>query len=302
MSGQGEPLRELRFSVSERRVVERAYWRTVLNNIRRNPLALAGITIFLIVVLLALFAPWVAPYDPLEVNMKRKLLPPGGENLLGTDELGRDLLSRCIYGYRISLRAAVNVLSLASLVGIALGSTAGYLGGRIDNLIMRFTDMVLAFPGLLLALAIAGALGPSITNATISLAAVWWPWYARLIRGQLLSAKENLYVDAAIALGAKPLRILVRHLLPNCFTPILVLLTMDVGVVVVMMASLSFLGLGARPPEPELGYMIARGRLYFMNQPWVAAVPGAAIFLLALSSNLMGDAWRDILDPRTQSH
>jgi len=264
-------------------------------------LAIVGLTLVFIVFSLAILAPWVAPHDPLDVNLKDKLLPPGGEYLLGTDDMGRDLLSRCIFGLRISLRSAAIILSLAASIGIGLGATAGYVGGRIDNLIMRFTDMFLAFPGYILALAIAGALGPSLINATISVAAVWWPWYARLIRGQVLSVKQNLYIDAATAIGGGHLRILFRHILPNCVTPILVLLTMDVGIVILVMANLSFLGLGAQPPEPELGYMITRGRLYFMSQWWVATMPGAAIFLMALGTNLLGDAWRDILDPRTLS-
>jgi peptide/nickel transport system permease protein len=281
--------------------VQRGLWQITWLNLRHNPLAIMGLILLSMVVLLAIFAPWVAPHDPLEVNLENKLLPPGGKYLLGTDDMGRDLLSRCIFGFRISLRAAVTVLSLAVTVGIILGGTAGYVGGRADNLLMRMTDMFLAFPGYILALAIAGALGASLTNATISVAAVWWPWYARLIRGQVLSVKQNLYIDAARAMGAGHRRTLVRHILPNCITPVLVLATMDVGIVILVMANLSFLGLGAQPPEPELGYMIARGRLYFMNQWWVATVPGIAIFLMALGTNLMGDAWRDILDPRTQS-
>ena len=279
----------------------RGLGRSMYLALRRNPLAIVGSILLLMVVFLGILAPWITPHDPLEVNLKKKLLPPGGEYLLGTDDMGRDLLSRCIFGFRISLRAAATVLSLACSIGIVLGATAGYLGGRIDNLIMRFTDMFLAFPGYILALAIAGALGASLTNATISVAAVWWPWYARLVRGQVLSVKQNLYIDAVTAIGAGDLRILFRHILPNCITPILVLLTMDVGIVILVMANLSFLGLGAQPPEPELGYMIARGRLYFMSQWWVATVPGAAIFVMALGTNLLGDAWRDILDPRTLS-
>lgn len=283
------------------KVVQRSLWQNVWRSLRRNPLAIAGFALLSFVIVMAVFAPWVAPHDPLEIKLEDKLLPPGGQYLLGTDDMGRDLLSRCIYGFRISLRAATVVLALACLIGICLGGTAGYLGGMIDNLLMRMTDMFLAFPGYILALAIAGALGPSMTNAIISVAAVWWPWYARLIRGQVLAVRQNLYIDAARSMGAGHIRILVRHILPNCITPLLVLSTMDLGIVILVLANLSFLGLGAQPPEPELGYMIARGRLYFMNQWWVATVPGVAIFIMALGTNLVGDAWRDILDPRTQS-
>ena len=228
-------------------------------------------------------------------------MPPGGQYLLGTDDMGRDLLSRVIYGFRISLRAAVLVIAGACTVGVVMGGVAGYLGGKTDNLLMRLTDMFLAFPGYILALAIAGALGASLTNAIIAVALVWWPWYARLIRGQVLSVRQNLYIDAAECLGVGHTRIVVRHILPNTITPLLVLATMDLGIVILVLANLSFLGLGAQPPEPELGYMIARGRLYFMNQWWVATVPGVAIFVMALGTNLIGDAWRDILDPKTQS-
>ncbi len=284
-----------------KKVVQRSLWQNAWRSLRRNPLAIAGFALLGFVIAMAIFAPWVAPHDPLEVKLEDKLLPPGGQYLLGTDDMGRDLLSRCIYGFRISLRAATVVLALACLIGICLGGTAGYLGGKIDNLLMRMTDMFLAFPGYILALAIAGALGPSMTNAIISVAAVWWPWYARLIRGQVLAVRQNLYIDAARSIGAGHIRILVRHILPNCITPLLVLATMDLGIVILVLANLSFLGLGAQPPEPELGYMIARGRLYFMNQWWVATVPGVAIFIMALGTNLVGDAWRDILDPRTQS-
>lgn len=281
--------------------VHRSLWQNALRSLKRNPLAITGLILLTTVVFLAIFAPWVAPHDPLEVNLDDQLLPPGRQYLLGTDDMGRDLLSRCIYGFRISLQAAVFVILGACTLGITLGGIAGYAGGKTDNLLMRLTDMFLAFPGYILALAIAGALGPSLINAMVSVALVWWPWYARLIRGQVLSVRQNLYIDAAESIGAGHMRIVVRHVLPNTITPLLVLATMDIGIVVLVLANLSFLGLGAQPPEPELGYMIARGRLYFMNQWWVATVPGLAIFIMALGTNLIGDAWRDILDPKTQS-
>lgn len=281
--------------------VHRTLWQNVLRNLRRNPLAIIGLSLLVMVIFLAVFAPWVAPHDPLEVKLEDKLLPPGGQYLLGTDDMGRDLLSRTIYGFRISLRSAVIVLSVACVLGIILGGSAGYLGGKTDNLLMRLVDMFLAFPGYILALAIAGALGPSLMNAIVAVALVWWPWYARLVRGQVLTVRQNLYIEAAKGTGARHWRIMTRHILPNALTPVLVLVTMDIGIVVLVLANLSFLGLGAQPPEPELGYMIARGRLYFMNQWWVATVPGLAIFVMALGTNLVGDAWRDILDPKTQS-
>ncbi len=279
----------------------RCLWQNTLRNLRKNLLAIVGFGLLATVVFLGVFAPWVAPHDPLEIKLENKLQPPSREYLLGTDDMGRDLLSRSIYGFRISLRSAVIVLLVACVIGIILGGSAGYLGGKTDNLLMRLTDMFLAFPGYILALAIAGALGPSLLNAVVAVALVWWPWYARLVRGQVLAVRQNLYIEAAKGIGTPHWRIMTRHILPNALTPLLVLITMDIGIVILVLANLSFLGLGAQPPEPELGYMIARGRLYFMNQWWVATVPGLAIFVMALDTNLVGDAWRDILDPKTQS-
>lgn len=299
MKAVGKEVRAANFS--ETPYAHRSLWQNALRSLKRNPLAVVGFVLLSSVVFLAVFAPWVAPHDPLEIRLEDKLQAPGAKYLLGTDDMGRDLLSRCIYGLRISLRSALMVILGACIVGIVIGGVAGYAGGKVDNLLMRLTDMFLAFPGYILALAIAGALGASLTNAIVSVALVWWPWYARLIRGQVLSVRQNLYIDAAESIGAGHTRIIVRHILPNAITPLLVLATMDIGIVILVLANLSFLGLGAQPPEPELGYMIARGRLYFLNQWWVATVPGIAIFVMALGTNLIGDAWRDIFDPKTQS-
>lgn len=299
MKAVGKEVRAANFS--ETPYAHRSLWQNALRSLKRNPLAVVGFVLLSSVVFLAVFAPWVAPHDPLEIRLEDKLQAPGAKYLLGTDDMGRDLLSRCIYGLRISLRSALMVILGACIVGIVIGGVAGYAGGKVDNLLMRLTDMFLAFPGYILALAIAGALGASLTNAIVSVALVWWPWYARLIRGQVLSVRQNLYIDAAESIGAGHTRIIVRHILPNAITPLLVLATMDIGIVILVLANLSFLGLGAQPPEPELGYMIARGRLYFLNQWWVATVPGIAIFIMALGTNLIGDAWRDIFDPKTQS-
>lgn len=277
-------------------------WRRVIHALSKNPLAIFGLTLILVVVFSAIFAPWIAPHDPFDVNLKEMLLPPGGKYLLGTDDMGRDVLSRCLFGFRISLRAAVIVILVACTVGVILGGTAGYVGGWVESLLMRITDMFIAFPGHVLALAIAGALGPSLTNAIIALGAVWWPRYARMVRGQVLSTKSNLYVDAARAIGAGHLRVFTHHIFRNSFSPILVMATMDVGVVVITLASLSFLGLGAQPPTPELGRMIARGRLYFLSQWWIATMPALGVFMMGLGVNLLGDALRDIFDPRAYKH
>lgn len=277
-------------------------WRRVIHVLSKNPLAIFGLTLISVVVFSAIFAPWIAPHNPFDVNLKEQLLPPGGKYLLGTDDMGRDVLSRCLFGFRISLRAAVIVILVACTVGVILGGTAGYVGGWVESLLMRITDMFIAFPGHVLALAIAGALGPSLTNAIIALGAVWWPRYARMVRGQVLSTKSSLYVDAARAIGAGHLRVFTHHIFRNSFSPILVMATMDVGIVVITLASLSFLGLGAQPPTPELGRMIARGRLYFLNQWWIATMPALGVFMMGLGVNLLGDALRDILDPRAYRH
>lgn len=277
---------------------ERSLWERVGYETRRSPLAAAGMAIVLLSLLLAILAPYLAPYDPLSIDLPHKLLPPSSMHLFGTDDMGRDILSRCLYGMRISLLAAFTVLSLACSIGIILGGTAGYAGGKLDNILMRLTDMFLAFPALVLALAIAAALGASLTNAMLAVTAAWWPWYARLVRGQVLALKNNLYVETARVSGASDMRILIRHILPNCVSPILVMLTMDLGFVILMTASLSFLGLGAKPPTPELGAMISSGRFYFRESWWAPTFPGLTIFIMALGVNLLGDAWRDILDPR----
>jgi peptide/nickel transport system permease protein len=270
---------------------------TLLWQLRKQPLAVGGVIIVLVLVVSSLLAPWVAPYDPLYIDMKATFQSPSPNNLMGTDELGRDVFSRVLYGTRLSVAIAAFVLLISVPIGIAVGTISGYYGGRVDNLLMRLTDIFLSFPGLVLAIAIAAALGPGLGNAMLAIALVWWPWYARLVRGQVLQVKENLYVDAALSIGASTPRIMLRHVLPNCIGPIVVLTTLDVGLVILVAAGLSFIGLGARPPTPELGTMISQGRSYMLDFPWIPTFPGLAIFVLALGMNLIGDGMRDILDP-----
>lgn len=291
---------ELDLAPQQRRA-ERSFLERVLYTARRNPLAGAGMAIMSLSLLAAILAPVIAPFDPLAVDLPNKFLSPGGRHLFGTDDMGRDVLSRSLFGMRISLRAAFTVLALSGSIGIIVGVIAGYTGGKLDNLLMRITDMFLAFPILVLALAIAAALGPSLTNAMIAVTAAWWPWYARLVRGQVLSVKNEPFVEAARAIGASDWRIMFRHILTNCVSPILVMLSMDVGFVILMTASLSFLGLGAKPPTPELGAMISSGRIHFRDNWWIPTFPGLTIFVMVLGANLLGDAWRDILDPRLRN-
>lgn len=250
--------------------------------------------------LTAIFAPYLAPYGAEERIRTEILQQPfkGWNHILGTDEDGGDIFSRIIWGARIDLSIALIVVASACLIGASIGATSGFLGGRIDEVVMRITDIFLAFPGLILAMAVAAALGRSLTNLTIALMIVWWPTYARLIRGQVLAEKERLYVEAAKASGAPRRRIIFNHVLPNSIYPILVQGTLDLGSVILTAAGLSFIGFGAGAGVAEWGLMIATGRNYLFNQPWVPVFPGLAILLSSLAFNLVGDGLRDVLDPR----
>jgi peptide/nickel transport system permease protein len=266
----------------------------------RNRLTLAGAVIAALFLAAAALGPYITPHNPTYVNLNLRLLPPGPGHLLGTDELGRDILSRILAGARGALEVAVLVLAIAAGIGLAVGAAAA-LGSRwLDDLLMRVTDMFLAFPALVLAMAVAAALGPSLTHAMLAMAVVWWPWYARLVRGQVLSLKERGYVEAAQALGATWPVILWRHMLPNMMDALVVQLTMDVGNVILTAASLAFVGLGAQPPAPDWGLMVASGRLYALGQWWVPTFPGLAILVVVLAFNLLGDGLRDVLDPTLQ--
>ncbi len=264
----------------------------------RQPSIVAGLLILLLFGAAALLAPVLSPADPLAQNVVEGLRPPSSEHLLGTDKLGRDILSRMLYGARISLMVGALVVAIASSVGAALGLLAGYVGGWADELLMRVTDIFFAFPALILAMAIAGALGPSLRNALIAISAVSWPVYARLIRGQVLALKEREFVLAARALGVPERRIIARHLLPNTLAPLLVQASFDMGAAITSVAGLSFIGFGAQPPTPEWGVMISEGRNYMATQWWLATFPALAILLVVGGFNLLGDGLRDLLDPR----
>jgi peptide/nickel transport system permease protein len=269
--------------------------------LRRNPLLLTGATIALLLVLVGLLAPLLAPFPGDAGTLTHptdSLLPPSAQHLFGTDQVGRDLLSRVLYGARISLRIAFLVLLSSVLIGVPLGLAAGFFGGWVDTVIMRVTDVFLAFPALLLSLALAAVLTPSVGNATIAIAATWWPWYARLARGQAVSIAGRPFIEGCRALGVSPLRTLLRHVLPNSLTPVIVQASLDVGGVILTAAALSFLGLGAQDPTPEWGLMVSQGQSYFTTQWWLVTFPGAAILLAALAFNLVGDGLRDVLDPK----
>ncbi len=272
-------------------------WSKTFRYIRRSPLAFTGLVIVIIWILLTILAPHVAPYDPLKQDVKNRLHPPSLQHPLGTDQLGRDILSRIIYGGRISLPVGFLVVSLAMVIGTILGALAGYLGRAMDTILMRITDMVMAFPGIILAMAIAAALGPGLEKSTLAIVIVWWPNYARIVRSLVLSVRENEYVTAARSLGCREGRILLKTVLPNCIAPAIVMATTDLGNAILTFSGLSFLGLGAVPPAPEWGTMVASGILVF-DQWWVSAFPGLAILSIVMGFNFLGDGLRDALDPR----
>jgi peptide/nickel transport system permease protein len=275
--------------------------RHVFSVIVRDPLSLVSTLIIGLFVLIAIFANQIAPY-PLEgsgkTNAANSLLAPSAEHWLGTDKLGRDMLSRIIMGARPALTVPIGVVFFAILVGAPLGALAGYKGGWIDEAIMRVTDLFLAFPSLLLAMAIASALGRGLDKAAIALVVSWWPWYTRIARGVAVSLRKRYFVEAAQAVGVSDAVIIMRHILPNTISPILVQATVDLGTVILAMGGLAFLGLGTQPPSPDWGLMVSEGRELILNQWWVATYSGLAIFIVVLALNLLGDTLRDIFDPR----
>ncbi len=273
-------------------------WRRAFRGIRKSRLALFGLLITGLLILMAILAPLIAPYSPTKMSLRERLSPPSTSHLFGTDDAGRDILSRVIYGSRITLRICIIVVGLTLGIGTLLGILSGYIGGWVDELIMRLNDVFLAFPALILAMAIAAALGPSLENAIIAMVVIWWPRYARVSRGQVLAIREIDYVTSARALGASPVRIMIRHILPNCISPIVVQATLDLGEVVLTAATLSFIGFGAQPPVPEWGAMISVGRNFIRDYWWYPTFPGLAILLTVMGFNLLGDAVRDVLDPR----
>ena len=272
--------------------------RDVLRQLGKHKGAMSGLIILMLLTLIALSAPRLAPYDPLKVQARKALQPPGAEFLLGTDQYGRDVLSRTIYGARISLTVGLISVGIAAVCGLVIGLVAGYYGGIIDGLLMRLMDIMLAFPGILLALAIVSILGPSLANLMIAVGISAIPAYARLVRGSVLSATQHLYVEAARVVGCGNRQILFRHILPNVAAPVIVLGTLGMGTAILSAAALSFLGLGSQPPTPEWGRMLSEGRAYLREHWWIATTPGVAILITVLAMNLLGDGLRDALDPR----
>lgn len=265
----------------------------------RNPLALIGAVLISVLVLSAMFAPWVAPYPPLEMNLMEPYLPPGSPgHLLGTDNFGRDILSRIIHGSRISLFIGIVVVSIASVIGTALGLLAGFYGGWVDSVIMRLVEIFYSFPFLILVIAVIALFGPSILNVMLVLGFVSWPLYARIVRGQVLTLREVEYVEAARASGVGGFRIMARHILPNTLTPVIVMATFGIPEAILASAALGFLGLGVQPPTPEWGVMVSEGKDFIRRAPYLILWPGIAVMIAVLSFNFVGDGLRDVLDPK----
>lgn len=265
-----------------------------------NPMTVAGLLVVLMLLLVALLAPWIAPHSPLDQNLAQSLKAPSAAHWFGTDEYGRDVFSRLVHGSRISLYIIALVTVIVGPVGLAVGSMSGYFGGWVDNLFMRITDIFISFPSLVLALAFVAALGPGLDHAVIAIALTAWPPIARLARAETLSLRHADFVVAAQLQGASSTRILVRYIAPMLLSSVVVRLTMNMASVILTAAGLGFLGLGAQPPLPEWGAMISSGRRYMMECWWLVAMPGAAIMLVSLAFNLLGDGLRDVLDPRNE--
>ncbi|MSP13551.1 MAG: ABC transporter permease [Chloroflexi bacterium] len=272
-------------------------WRRLSILPRQQPIGTFGAVIILIVILVALFAPVIAPYEPTSQASKR-LLDPSAIHLIGTDELGRDVFSRIIYGSRISLYVGLIAVSLALLLGVTTGVLAGYIGGSFDNIVMRAVDIMFAFPGLVLAIVIAGMLGPSITNAMIAIGIIYAPTFARVSRGSVLAVMGEPYIEAARLIGGRDMHIIFRHVFPNVLAPLIVLTSLNMSTAILTEAALSFLGLGTQPPDPSWGTMLSSGRKFMEIAPWMAIFPGLAIVIAVLGFNFLGDGLRDVLDPR----
>jgi len=266
--------------------------------LRRSKLALAGLVVIGTLVLLAIVGPTIAPYDPNDLNVRQRTLAPSFAHPFGTDDRGRDVLSRVLYGARVSLKVGAIAVGISAIAGTLLGAVSGYFGGWLDELIMRATDVLFAFPGILLAIAIMAVLGPSVTNAMIALGVVYTPIFARITRGSVLAIRNDVFVEAARAAGAGAPRVIGRHIMPNVLAPLIVETTLSLAFAILAETALSFLGLGTPPPEPSWGRMLSEGRDYIRDAPWMGFFPGMAIVLTVMGFNFLGDGLRDALDPR----
>ena len=278
--------------------VELSPGRQALRRLLRNHIAMVGLAIVLVVTAMALFAPWLTPHDPTDINLRNRLQAPNATHWLGTDENGRDILARLMYGARISLLVGLGTVALRALIGITVGLAAGYYGGRVDALLMRITDVFIAFPSLLLALAIIAIWGTGLEKVVLALSIAGWPQFARLVRGEVLSLKERAFVEAGRALGMRSLRLVVRHVLPNALPIIIVYASLNISAPIIAEAALSFLGLGIQAPDISWGTMLASAQRFMRTAWWLATIPGLAITITVIGFNLFGDGLRDALDPR----
>lgn len=266
-----------------------------------NKLAVLGLLIIVVLIFIAAFAPYISPYDPVETNLVNRLQPLSADHYFGTDEMGRDIFSRIVWGSRLTLYIIGLVAIIAAPVGIMVGTISGYFGGFIDTVLMRITDIFLAFPKLILALAFVAALGPGIENAIIAISITSWPPYARIARAETITIRNSDFIKAVRLQGAGPLRIIIGHIMPLCMSSLIVRVTLDMAGIILTAAGLGFLGLGAQPPSPEWGAMTSSGRAYILDQWWLITMPGTAIFVVSLAFNLLGDGLREVLDPKSDS-
>ncbi len=271
---------------------------TFFRRLRRSPQALLGVALVLVLLAMAVFAPLIAPFDPIQLQVRERLQSPSPRHWFGTDDFGRDIFSRVVWGSQLAVRLGVLSVVVAATGGVALGLIAGYYGGWVDNLISRLLEVMLAFPGLLFAIAIVAIVGPSLDNLIVALGLFGWPGYARIVRGSVLSARRREYVEAALAIGAPARRVMVRHILPNVFAPVIILSATRFGGALLAGSGLSFIGLGVPIPQPEWGAIMATGREYMGTAWWITVFPGLIIALAVLGVNLLGDGLRDVLDPR----
>ena len=276
-------------------------WLDALRRLRQQPLSIFSAILVCVLILTAIFGPLLAPYDPNDIDMANRFAPPSLEHPFGTDDFGRDILSRVMVGARVSLMVGIIAVGLSATVGSALGLLAGYMGRLTDEVIMRAMDILFAFPAILLAIAIMAALGRGVGNAMIAIGIVYIPIFARITRGSVLSVREEVYIEAARSIGSTDGRIMTRHILPNILSPIIVEITLSLSFAILAEAALSFFGLGTQPPDPSWGRMLSEGRAYFQQSVWLAIFPGLAIMLTVLGFNLLGDGLRDALDPRLKN-
>lgn len=272
----------------------------MIKQFKKDKIAIIGVAIIFSIAFIAIFAPYLGMNNPTEVNMKNRLMSPNEKHPMGTDQLGRDVLSRIVYGGRVSIAATTIATIMIMILGLTIGAIAGYFGGIIDQTIMRIVDILLAFPNLILTIAIAGILGPSLMNLIIAMTATGWVGYSRIVRGSVLSVKEKEFIEAARAMGCSNSYIITRHVIPNMISPVIVIATINMGHTILMITGLSFLGLGAQPPTPEWGAMLNDGKSYLTTAPHLMIFPGLMIMVVVLAFNFVGDALRDVLDPRTR--